>query len=140
MQFSNGKFELLRYGADQQHHLYKSNLVTFIKEKAQVCDHGMVRFVLSPPLFFYRQYVFPMYFLIMLVRLFSVCAVVPIFITFGGASEFQDTYHGFLYFLTFLFFSVVSLYCWCKRNTGRHFIGFLLAKIKGWDRNNRDKN
>ena len=28
-----------------------------------------LRFVLSPPLFFYRQYVFPMYFLI--TRLFS---------------------------------------------------------------------
>ena len=60
----------------------------------------------------------------LLVRLFSVCAVVPIFITFGGASKFQDTYHGFLYFLTFVFFSVDSLYCWCERNTGRHFIGF----------------
>ena len=60
----------------------------------------------------------------MLVSLFSVCAVVPIFITFGGVSEFQDTYHGFLYFLTFLVFSVDSLYCWCERNTGRHFIGF----------------
>ena len=42
--------------------------------------------------------------LALLVRLFSVCAVVPIFITFGGVSEFQDTYHGFLYFLTFLVF------------------------------------
>ena len=30
--------------------------------------------------------------------LFSFCAVVPIFITFWGASEFQDTYYGFVYF------------------------------------------
>ena len=61
----------------------------------------------------------------LLVRLFSVCAVVPIFITFWRVTEFQDTYHGFLYFLTFLSFSLVdSSYCWCERNTGRHFIGF----------------
>ena len=68
----------------------------------------------------------------LLVRLFSVCAVVPIFITFWGVTEFPDTYHGFLYFLTFLSFSLVdSLYCWCERNTGRHFIGFIITKIKG---------
>ena len=43
-------------------------------------------------------------------RLFSVCAVVPIFITFWGVAEFQDTYHGFLYFLVFLSFSLWILY------------------------------
>ena len=56
--------------------------------------------------------------------LFCLCRGTNIYNSFGGASEFQDTYHGFLYFLTFLFFSVDSLYCWCERNTGRHFIGF----------------
>ena len=56
--------------------------------------------------------------------LFCLCRGINIYNSFGGASEFQDTYHGFLYFLTFLFFSVDSLYCWCERNTGRHFIGF----------------
>ena len=34
-------------------------------------------------------------------RLFSVCAVVPIILLFWGVTEFQVTYHGFLY----LFFS-----------------------------------
>ena len=73
----------------------------------------------------------------LLVRLFSVCALVPIFITFWGVTKFQDTYHGFLYFLTFLSFSLVdSSYCWCERNTGRHFIGFYYHKNKkGWDKN-----
>ena len=56
--------------------------------------------------------------------LFSFCAVVPIFITFGGAPDFQGTYHGFIYILLFLFFLSGFLYCWCERNTGRHFIGF----------------
>ena len=44
--------------------------------------------------------------------LFSFCAVVPIFITFGGAPEFQGTYHGFIYFLLFLFFLSGFFYCW----------------------------
>ena len=56
--------------------------------------------------------------------LFCLCCGTNIYNSFGGVSEFQDTYHGFLYFLTFLVFSVDSLYCWCERNTGRHFIGF----------------
>ena len=56
--------------------------------------------------------------------LFSLCRGTNVYNSFGGVSEFQDTYHGFLYFLTFLVFSVDSLYCWCERNTGRHFIGF----------------
>ena len=44
---------------------------------------------------------------------------------------------AFLYFLTFLSFSLVdSSYCWCERNTGRHFIGFYYHKNKkGWDKN-----
>ena len=58
---------------------------------------------------------------LLLVRLFSVCAVVPILLLFWGVTEFQDTYHGFLYFISFL---CGFLYCWCERNTGKHFIGF----------------
>ena len=73
-----------------------------------------------------------------LVKLFSVCAVVPIFITFGGVSEFQDTYHGFLYnfsiFLSGFFILLV------REKHRKTLYRFLLAKIKGWDRNNRDKN
>ena len=54
----------------------------------------------------------------LLVRLFSVCAVVPIFITLlGGVTEFQDTYHGFLYFLTFLSFSLWILHIAGARET-----------------------
>ena len=56
--------------------------------------------------------------------LFGLRRGTNIYNSFGGVSEFQDTYHGFLYFLTFLVFLVDSLYCWCKRNTGRNFIGF----------------
>ena len=38
---------------------------------------------------------------LMLVKLFSVYAVVPIIVLFWGVSEFQVTYHGSLY-LSFL--------------------------------------
>ena len=31
---------------------------------------------------------------------------------------------AFYTFYLFLVFFVDSLYCWCERNTGRHFIGF----------------
>ena len=76
----------------------------------------------------------------LLVRLFSVCAVVPIFITFGGVSESQDTYHGFLYFLTFLVFLSGFFILLVREKHRKTLYRFLLAKIKGWDRNNRDKN
>ena len=63
--------------------------------------------------------------------LFCLCRGTNIYNSFWGVTKFQDTYHGFLYFLTFLSFSLVdSLYCWCERNTGRHFIGFYYHKNK----------
>ena len=65
----------------------------------------------------------------LLVRLFSDCTVVLISLLFWGVTEFQDTYHGSLYLYIFLFFLCGFLFCWCERNTGRHFIGFLLIKI-----------
>ena len=42
----------------------------------------------------------------LLVRLFSVCAVVPILLLFWGVTKFQGTYHCslYLYILSFLFF------------------------------------
>ena len=55
----------------------------------------------------------------LLVRLFSVCVVVPIFITL-----FRTRTTAFYTFDLLLFFFVNSLYCWYERNTGRHFIGF----------------
>ena len=73
-------------------------------------------------------------------RLFSVCAVVPIFITFGGVSEFQDTSDGFLYFLTFLVFLSGFFILLVREKHRKTLYKFLLAKIKGWDKNNRDKN
>ena len=60
--------------------------------------------------------------------LFCLCRGTNIYNSFWGASEFQDTYHGFICFLTFSIFSVDSLYCWCERNTERHFIGFYYQK------------
>ena len=56
--------------------------------------------------------------------LFFLCRGTNIHNSFWGASEFQDTYHGFVYYLTFYIFLSGFLYCWCERNTGRHFIGF----------------
>ena len=76
----------------------------------------------------------------LLERLFSVCAMVPIFITFGGVSKFQDMYHGFLYFLTFLVFLSGFFILLVREKHRKTLYRFLLAKIKGWDRNNRDKN
>ena len=72
--------------------------------------------------------------------LFSFCAVVPIFITFWGASEFQDTYHGFVYFLTFSIFLSGFFKLLVREKHRKTLYRFLLAKIKGWDKNNRDKN
>ena len=72
--------------------------------------------------------------------LFSFCAVVPIFITFWGASDFQDTYHGFVYFLTFSIFLSGFFILLVREKHRKTLYRFLLAKIKGWDKNNRDRN
>ena len=72
--------------------------------------------------------------------LFSFCVVVPIFITFWGASDFQDTYHGFVYFLTFSIFLSGFFILLVREKHRKTLYRFLLAKIKGWDKNNRDKN
>ena len=40
-----------------------------------------------------------------------------IYNSFWGASEFQDTYHGFIYFLTFSHFSQWILYIAGARET-----------------------
>ena len=51
------------------------------------------------------------------VRRFSVCAVVPIFITLVGCDRISDTYPGFFYFLTILSFSLWILYIAGARET-----------------------
>ena len=72
--------------------------------------------------------------------LFCLCRGANIYNSFGGVSEFQDTYHGFLYFLTFLVFLSGFFILLVREKHRKTLYRFLLAKIKGWDRNNRDKN
>ena len=69
--------------------------------------------------------------------LFCLCRGTNIYNSFGGVPKFQNTYPGFLYFLTFLSGFFILLVREKHRKT---LYRFLLAKIKGWDKNNRDKN
>ena len=67
----------------------------------------------------------------LLVRLFSVCAVVPIFIySFRGAPEYQGTYHGFLYFLTFLVFLSGFFVLLVREKHRKTLYRFLFSKNK----------
>ena len=72
--------------------------------------------------------------------LFCLCRGTNIYNFFRGVSEFQDTYHGFLYFLTFPVFLSGFFILLVREKHRKTLYRFLLAKIKGWDRNNRDKN
>ena len=67
---------------------------------------------------------------ILLEGLFSFCAVVPIYITFWGAPKFQDTYHSFVYFLTFSIFLKWILILLVREKHRKTLYRFLLAKIK----------
>ena len=49
--------------------------------------------------------------------LFFLCRGTNIYNSFWGVSEFQDTYHGFVYFLTFFYFSQWILYMAGARET-----------------------
>ena len=71
--------------------------------------------------------------------LFFLCCGTNIYNSFWGASEFQDTYHGFVYFLTFSIF-LSGFFILLVQEKHRTLYRFSLAKIKGWDKNNRDKN
>ena len=62
----------------------------------------------------------------LLVRLFSVYAVVPIIVPFLGCVRLSGHVPRLLLF-SFLFY-VDSYFCWCEKNTGRHFISFYLEK------------
>ena len=66
----------------------------------------------------------------LLVSLFSVCAVVPILLLFWGVTEFQETYHGSLYFISFLFFSLWILILLVREKHRKTLYRFLLIKIK----------
>ena len=72
--------------------------------------------------------------------LFCLCRGTNIYNSFGGVSEFQDTYHGFVYFLTFSIFLSGFFILLVREKHRKTLYRFLLAKIKGWDKNNRDKN
>ena len=72
--------------------------------------------------------------------LFCLCRGTNIYNSFGGVPEFQDTYHGFLYFLTFLVFLSGFFILLVREEHRKTLYKFLLAKIKGWDKNNSDKN
>ena len=64
----------------------------------------------------------------LLVRLFSVYAVVPIIVPFLGCVRLSGHIPRLLLF-SFIFY-VDSNFCWCEKNTGRHFIGFYLEKYR----------
>ena len=77
----------------------------------------------------------------LLVRLFSVCAVVPILLLFWAVTESQDTYHGSLYFISFLFFSLSILILLVREKHRKTLYKFLLIKINsGRQITYRDKN
>ena len=71
--------------------------------------------------------------------LFILCRGTNIYNSFWGASEFQDTYHGFVYFLTFSIFLSGFFILLVREKHKKTLYRFLLAKIKGWDKSNRDK-
>ena len=71
---------------------------------------------------------------------FCLCRDTNIYNSFWGASEFQDTYHGFIYFLTFSIFLSGFFILLVREKHRKTLDRFLLAKIKGWDKNSRDKN
>ena len=63
--------------------------------------------------------------------LFCLCCGTNIYNSFGGVSEFQDTYHGFLYFSTFLVFLSGFFILLVREKHRKTVYRFLLAKIKG---------
>ena len=60
--------------------------------------------------------------------LFCLCRGTNIYNSFGGAPEFQDTYHGFLYFLTFLVFLSGFFILLVREKHRKTLYRFLLAK------------
>ena len=72
--------------------------------------------------------------------LFFLCHGTNIYNSFGGAPEFQGTYHGFIYFLLFSIFLKWILTLLVREKHRKTFYRFLLNKNKEWGKNNRDKN
>ena len=62
--------------------------------------------------------------------LFCLCRGTNIYHSFWGASEFQDTYHGFLYFLTFSIFLGGFFILLVREKHRKTLYRFLLAKKK----------
>ena len=70
---------------------------------------------------------------------FSFCAVVPIFITFGGVPNFKACTTASLYFY-FSIFSKWALLLLVRVKHRKTLYRFLLMKNKGWGKNNKDRN
>ena len=62
--------------------------------------------------------------------LFFLCHGTNIYNSFGGASEFHDTYHGFVYFLTFSIFLSGFFKLLVREKHRKTLYRFLLAKNK----------
>ena len=62
--------------------------------------------------------------------LFFLCRGTNIYNSFWGAPEFQDTYHGFVYFLTFSIILKWILILLVREKHRKTLYRFLLAKIK----------
>ena len=62
--------------------------------------------------------------------LFCLCRGTNIY-NFWGVPEFQDTYHSFLYFLTFLVFLSGFFILLVREKHRKTLYRFLFAKIKG---------
>ena len=84
-------------------------------------------------IYIYRLYIYSIYIYmyiyrlyILLVRLFSIPAVIPFFQEpFWGVSDFPVSYHGYYTFLCFLCGFLIA---GVRKNTGRHFKGFYLSE------------
>ena len=62
--------------------------------------------------------------------LFCLCRGTNIYISFWGVPEFQDTYHGFLYFLTFLVFLSGFFILLVREKHRKTLYRFLFSKNK----------
>ena len=98
---------------------------------------SIIRALIIPALFTLALIV-----LLLIVRgaLFFLCRGTNIYNSFWGAPEFQGTYHGFVYFLLFLFFLSGFFILLVREKHRKTLYRFLLNKNKEWGKNNRDKN
>ena len=106
------------------------------------CNHGREKYKLyhgaqkRPPLttimIIIIKIIIIIIIIIIIVRgaLFFLCRGTKIYNSFWGAPEFQDTYHGFVYFLTFSIFLKWILMLLVREKHRKTLYRLLLAKIK----------